>query len=155
MRALLIQKDTKHWTNFEIVTMRLRALLIQKDTKPAERCADRVRSLRALLIQKDTKLAKDIWGRTERLRALLIQKDTKPNPHNRIHAVRLRALLIQKDTKHFSPSSKQRIDTISRYTSDQIRRKEHIKGEYSRLFYISCPVIWKSLFRSVFVHTES
>ena len=27
--------------------------------------------------------------------------------------------------------------------------------EYSGWFYISCPVIWKSLFRSVFVHTES
>lgn len=24
--------------------------------------------------------------------------------------------------------------------------------EYSGWFYISCPVIWKSLFRSVFVH---
>ena len=89
------------------------------------------------------------------LRALLIQKDTKPMPMMQSSSSRLRALLIQKDTKHFSPSSKQRIDTISRYTSDQIRRKEHIKGEYSRLFYISCPVIWKSLFRSVFVHTES
>ena len=30
-----------------------------------------------------------------------------------------------------------------------------IQGEYSGWFYISCPVIWKSLFRSVFVHTES
>jgi hypothetical protein len=29
------------------------------------------------------------------------------------------------------------------------------RGEYSGWFYISCPVIWKSLFRSVFVHTES
>ena len=28
-------------------------------------------------------------------------------------------------------------------------------NEYSGWFYISCPVIWKSLFRSVFVHTES
>ena len=28
-------------------------------------------------------------------------------------------------------------------------------AEYSGWFYISCPVIWKSLFRSVFVHTES
>ena len=27
--------------------------------------------------------------------------------------------------------------------------------EYSRWFYISRPVIWKSLFRSAFVHTES
>lgn len=27
--------------------------------------------------------------------------------------------------------------------------------EDSGWFYISCPVIWKSLFRSVFVHTES
>ena len=133
----------------------MRALLIQKDTKLCTQRLLQMRSLRALLIQKDTKPALLCRTCPMRLRALLIQKDTKPNPHNRIHAVRLRALLIQKDTKHFSPSSKQRIDTISRYTSDQIRRKEHIKGEYSRLFYISCPVIWKSLFRSVFVHTES
>ena len=28
-------------------------------------------------------------------------------------------------------------------------------AEYSGWFYISCPVIWKSLFRSVFVHIES
>lgn len=27
--------------------------------------------------------------------------------------------------------------------------------EYSGWFYISCPVIWKSLFRFAFVHTES
>ena len=33
------------------------------------------------------------------------------------------------------------------------RRQEDT--EYSGWFYISCPVIWKSLFRSVFVHTES
>ena len=28
-------------------------------------------------------------------------------------------------------------------------------NEYSGWFYISCPVIWKSLFRFAFVHTES
>lgn len=44
------------------------------------------------------------------------------------------------------------------YTPEQ---KEELKmafgttHEYSRWFYISRPVIWKSLFRSAFVHTES
>lgn len=33
--------------------------------------------------------------------------------------------------------------------------KTRVLSEYSGWFYISCPVIWKSLFRSVFVHTES
>ena len=30
-----------------------------------------------------------------------------------------------------------------------------VENEYSGWFYISCPVIWKSLFRFAFVHTES
>lgn len=36
-------------------------------------------------------------------------------------------------------------------------RKEPLtrSGEYSGWFYISCPVIWKSLFGFNFVHTES
>ena len=35
------------------------------------------------------------------------------------------------------------------------QRHLHQMGiEYSGWFYISCPVIWKSLFRSAFVHTE-
>lgn len=51
---------------------------------------------------------------------------------------------------------------ISGYVSVQARHKGSnivllwLKtDEYSGWFYISCPVIWKSLFRSVFVHTES
>lgn len=37
----------------------------------------------------------------------------------------------------------------------ELPKIESAYGEYSGWFYISCPVIWKSLFRSVFVHTES
>ena len=56
LRALLIQKDTKHTNRCLTYQSCLRALLIQKDTKRTMRRFRNSRSLRALLIQKDTKL---------------------------------------------------------------------------------------------------
>ena len=55
MRALLIQKDTKHYLRYTARQDCLRALLIQKDVK-LESPANQLRMcLRALLIQKDVK----------------------------------------------------------------------------------------------------
>ena len=63
MRALLIQKDTKHEKVIKMLDTSLRALLIQKDTKPC--ICDNITffCLRALLIQKDTKLDIDFISR--------------------------------------------------------------------------------------------
>ena len=38
---------------------------------------------------------------------------------------------------------------------EQMESAVALYDEYSGWFYISCPVIWKSLFRFAFVHTES
>ena len=40
-------------------------------------------------------------------------------------------------------------------TSAVNNMKAMFNGEYSGWFYISCPVIWKSLFRFAFVYIES
>ena len=55
LRALLIQKDTKHEITRAYIYNGLRALLIQKDTKRQKFGNNAECSLRALLIQKDTK----------------------------------------------------------------------------------------------------
>ena len=124
MRALLIQKDVKHFPVLSNTASCLRALLIQKDVKLREQKQEEEESLRALLIQKDVKLwhiGCPYWNKFESfvnsercktmkhlvyhhnsLRALLIQKDVKLSVSQKIAIHRLRALLIQKDVKLFN-----------------------------------------------------
>ena len=45
------------------------------------------------------------------------------------------------------------VDELDEITKNN--KVDYAVAEYSGWFYISCPVIWKSLFRFAFVHTES
>ena len=59
--------------------------------------------------------------------------------------------ILTESSKSSAEVAKNDLGTKNKNTSQESDQTD----EYSGWFYISCPVIWKSLFRSVFVHTES
>ena len=51
--------------------------------------------------------------------------------------------------------SREALIELMQVMQEKQRKTETKMNEYSGWFYIICPVIWKSLFRFAFVHTES